>query len=67
MYRYIQDMRGRLGLEKDDCSRDAEIAKMEPIRRLKLIAGWNLGYDGWEHTILNWVRDAGFKVSEPKR
>jgi len=62
--KYIADMRQRLGLEPDDISRDTEIEKMSPTDRLGLIAGWNLGYSGWEHTILNWVRDAGFKVSE---
>lgn len=63
-FRYIEDMRGRLGLEADDTSRDAFIEGLEPIQRLRLIAGWNLGYDGWEHTIMNWVRDAGFKVKD---
>jgi hypothetical protein len=34
-------------------------------RRLGLICGFHLGYPGWEHTFLNWARDAGFKISEP--
>lgn len=58
----IEAMRGRLGLEKDDTSRDADIEKMSPERRLALIAGWHLGYSGWERTILSWVKDAGYEV-----
>lgn len=63
---YIGEMRQRLGLEEDDASRDPEIEKMSPTERLGLIAGWKLGYSGWEHTILDWVEDAGFKLT-PKR
>jgi hypothetical protein len=64
--RYIQEMRQRLGLQPDDTSRDVDIEKMSPTKRLSLLTGWHLGYDGWEHTILNWVEDAGFKIT-PKR
>jgi hypothetical protein len=65
--RYISDMRQRLGLKPDDTSRDADIEKMSPKERLALIAGWHLGYRGWEHTILNWVQDAGFKLTPSPR
>lgn len=64
-YRYISDMRQRIGLKADDASRDQEIEAMTPTRRLALICGWHMGYPGWEHTFLNWARDAGFKISEP--
>lgn len=63
---YIKDMRQRLGLEPDDSSRDSDLEKMTETQKLGLIAGWHLGYSGWEHTILNWVEAAGFKVT-PKR
>lgn len=63
-FQYIKDMRGRLGLEENDTSRDAYIEGLEPIQRLRLIAGWNLGYDEWAHKIMDWVRDAGFKIKD---
>lgn len=65
-FRYIEDMRRRLGLKAEDASRDADIEKMSPTERLGLVAGWQLGYRGWEHTILNWVEDAGFKLTPPR-
>lgn len=65
--RYISKMRGRLGLKADDASRDDQIEAMTPMQRLELIAGWEMGYPGWGHTIINWARDAGFEVSEPSR
>lgn len=65
-FRYIEDMRQRLGLAADDASKDARIESMTPTQRLALLTGWHLGYNGWEHTILNWVRDAGFSVSESR-
>ena len=64
--KYIEVMRRRLGLKPTDVSRDADIEQMSPTERLGLIAGWHLGHSGWEHTILNWVEDAGFKLS-PER
>lgn len=63
--RYISDMRRRLGLRDYDATRDQEIEAMTPTQRLGLICGFHLGYPGWEHTFLNWARDAGFKISEP--
>ena len=63
--RYIEDMRQRLGLNADDASLDDHIEKMTPEERLELICGWHLGYPGWSRTILNWVRGAGFKITEP--
>jgi hypothetical protein len=65
-FRYIADMRGRLGLKPDDSSLDAKIESMTATDRLGLITGWNLGWPDWEHIILNWARDAGFKITEPK-
>lgn len=65
-YRYIEEMRGRLGLEKDDTSRDKDIAAMTPHGRLELICGWTLGYSDWSDRFLSWAEDAGFKIS-PKR
>ena len=62
---FIHHMRRRLGLDADDASKDAAIISMTPTQRLGLIAGWKLGYSGWEHTILSWVKDVGFKISEP--
>lgn len=62
-FRYIEDMRRRLGLEAQDTTKDALIESMTPTQRLGLLAGWHLGYSGWDHTILNWVEDAGFKLT----
>lgn len=62
-FQYIEEMRGRLGLEADDASRDEDIAAMTPQGRLELICGWKLGYPGWSHTFLSWAKDAGFKIT----
>ncbi len=37
---YVEAMRQRLGLEKDDTSCDAEIEQMDPMERVRLIVGW---------------------------
>ena len=61
---YIGDMRQRLGLEEDDTRRDDEIEKMSPRDRFRLLCGWHLGHPNWAHTILDWAKDAGLKISE---
>jgi len=61
---YIGAMRGNLGLEETDTSRDEEIEKMTPERRLQLVCGWHLGDRSWAGTVIAWARDCGFKIEQ---
>lgn len=61
-FRFIKEMRARLGVSMNDTSRDADIAKMSPMERLRLLAGWNLGDPGWAATFIAWAKDCGFKI-----
>jgi hypothetical protein len=64
---YIESMRQRLGLAKDDAKRDAEIEAMTPEKRLELLCGWHLGDHGWAWTFLKWAKDAGYKITPVSR
>jgi hypothetical protein len=63
-FRYIEEMRQRLGLEPDDEMCDGRIEKMEPIQRLEMLCGWHIGDPDWAYQFLNWARDAGYKIKE---
>ncbi len=63
---HISEMRQRLGLKEDDDSRDVLIEEMTPEQRLRLICGWHLGDSEWAETFLDWARDAGYEITEPK-
>jgi hypothetical protein len=60
---YIEEMRQRLGLEKGDTRRDAEIERMSPYQRFGLLCGWFLGNGSWASTVLEWAKDAGLSVT----
>lgn len=63
-YRYIREMRQRLGLEEDDPRRDSDIDKMSPNDRFRLLCGWFLGDSVWASTILSWAKDARMKIED---
>ena len=65
-YRYIEQMRQRLGLGPGDESRDTEIEKMSPMDRLRLLCGWHIGDPNWAQSFMNWATDSGFKIVEKK-
>ena len=64
MRAYIGDMRQRLGVKKNDASQDTRIEAMSPMQRLRLLCGWNLGHPSWASTIVEWVKDSGFEISD---
>lgn len=62
-YKYIEEMRQRLGVEAADTTKDSMIEKMTPEGRLRLLCGWRLGDPSWASSFLDWAEDAGFKIS----
>jgi len=63
-FRYIEQMRQRLGLEADDPKHDKRIENMTPKDRLELLCGWYIGDPAWASSFLNWARDAGYKITD---
>lgn len=43
----MECIRKRLGLEKDDTSRDKDIMKWNPKDAFSVYVGWRLGYNEW--------------------
>jgi len=60
----IEAVRGRMGLEPDDESKDAMIAAMTPRERLCKVCGWHLGDESWAGTIIGWMKECGYTVKE---
>jgi hypothetical protein len=56
-------IRGRLGVEEDDPSKDEEILRMTPLQRVRLIAGWELGDEGWADTFKSWFEGQGLYLT----
>lgn len=59
----LQKLRGRVGLEEDDKSRDEEFYQLSPVKIVKECAAWELGYADWATTIAEWMVAVG---AEPK-
>jgi hypothetical protein len=51
----LQKLRGRLGLEKDDKSRDEKFYQMSPVKIVKECTAWELGDAGWATIIAEWI------------
>lgn len=60
---YVEEMRRRLGLSKDDTSRDKEIEDMDPLDRVRLIAGWHLGDADWADIFKNYFESQGLYLT----
>jgi len=60
---YVDEMRQRLGLEEGDTRKDAEIESMSPLSRVRLIAGWFLGYDNWANTFKEYFKSQGLYLT----
>lgn len=60
---YVEEMRQRLGLSEDDESRDKEIEAMDPLQRVRLIAGWYLGDGGWADTFREYCESQGLYLT----
>lgn len=59
----IEYMRGRMGLDTEDDSRDAVIFSMSPMDRVRLIAGWKLGSDEWADQFKHWFEGQGLYLT----
>jgi len=60
---YVEEMRQRLGLDENDKSKDLEIEEMEPLERVALIAGYELGDSSWAHTFKEWCESQGLYLT----
>lgn len=60
---YVDDMRGRLGLEDGDNSKDSLLESMDAFNRVKLIVGWNLGDGEWAETFKYWCESQGLFIN----
>lgn len=60
----LEKVRGALGLEEDDPSKDERIERMSPERILELCCQWELGDPSWASAFLNWAREAGYEIKE---
>jgi len=56
---YIEEIRQRIGLDKDDTSQDDIILEATPFRRVQLIAGWYLGSEDWANTFKEYCESQG--------
>ena len=63
---YVEEMRQRLGLDKNDVSNDQKLENMEPMSRVWLIAGWFLGSGSWADTFKEYFESQGlFLTTNP--
>lgn len=60
---YIEVMRQRLGLKEDDTSKDGDIEKMQPLDRVRLIAGWYQGDGIWVDTYKEYFESQGIYLT----
>ena len=60
---YVENMRQRMGLEKDDTSQDKAIEAMEPFERVRLIAGWFHGNGLWADTYKEYFESQGIYLT----
>lgn len=60
---YVEEMRKRLGLDECDTSRDSEIEEMQPIDRVRLIAGWVLGSAEWADIFKEYFESQGLYLT----
>ena len=60
---YADVMRQRLGLKKDDTRKDRAIEEMEPMERVRLIAGWYHGDGMWADTCKEYFESQGIYLT----
>ena len=60
---YVDAMRQRLRLEKDDASKDKVIESMEPMERVRLISGWYHGSGIWADTYKKYFESQGIYLT----
>ena len=60
---YVREIRQRLGLKPNDTSSDNEIMVLSAMRRVGLIAGWNLGDDHWAQVFKGYFESQGLYLT----
>ena len=60
---YIDSMRQRLGLKPNDSSKDAYIGSLSLFERVRLIAGWEHGDEGWPDTWRDYFESQGLYLT----
>jgi hypothetical protein len=55
----LEILRQRHGLDESDTSKDAALEAMEPMDKLRAVAGWHLGDPGWAYTFIRWGKACG--------
>ena len=63
---YIEILRMRLGLDENDTSRDAYINSLPPMRRVRMIAGWELGSEAWATQFEEYFESQGLYLTTIK-
>jgi hypothetical protein len=56
---YVDEIRARLEYN----SSDKEIENMEPMERVRLLAGWFLGYESWTDTFKGYFESQGLYLT----
>lgn len=51
----LKKLRGRLGLEEDDKSRDERFYKMTPVQIVKECVAWEIGDETWATIIADFM------------
>jgi hypothetical protein len=57
-------LRGRLGLDEDDDSRDADILAMSPVEMVREATAWKLGDPSWARIIARYMVVTGAKPED---
>ena len=60
---YIEEIRQRMGLDENDTSADEEIEYMEPMERVRLLAGFYHGNDDWADTWKEYFESQGIYLT----
>ena len=60
----LRVIRQRRGLDDNDTAYDEEANAMPPLEKLRALAGWEIGDEGWAHVFIEWANDCGFVVKE---
>ena len=61
----MEAVRGRLGLDEFDTSKDADIERRPAEKVVGWAVGWDLGDDSWADSIIRTALDCGYTISPP--
>ena len=57
-------IRGTMGLDENDESRDTEIDTLRPRAALRAVSQWELGDPDWASQILGWAEACGLRIED---